>query len=74
MRVFVKFNFNSLIIKQKHNNYHILVFPVNLLLGTLYFLKEVYDVSLRKRSTVSGHLLKLEAEGHLGLGTQPQEQ
>ena len=69
----MKFNFNGLIIKQKHNSYHILVFPVNLLLGTLYLLKEV-NVSLRERSTVSGHLLKLEAEGLPGLGTQPQEQ
>lgn len=68
----MKFNFNGLIIKQKYNNYHILILPVNLLLGTLYFLKEVCDVSVRKRSTVSGHLLKLEAEGHSGLGIRPK--
>ena len=70
----MKFNFNGLIIKQKHNNYHILILPVNLLLGTLYFLKEVYDVSVRKRSMVSGHLLKLEAEGCPGLGIQRKEE
>lgn len=44
----MKFNFNGLIIKQKHNNYHTLIFPVHLLLATLYFLKEVHAVSLRK--------------------------
>lgn len=68
----MKFNFNGLIIKQKYNNYHILILPVNLLLGTLYFLKEVCNVSVRKRSMVSGHLLKLEAEGHPGLGIRPK--
>lgn len=37
----MKFNFNGLIIKQKYNNYHTLILPVSLLLGTLYFLYEV---------------------------------
>lgn len=48
MRVVMKFNFNGLTIKQKtHNNYH-LNLPVNQLLATLYFLKKVDAVLLRK--------------------------